>query len=662
MMNSYNQTERILSSERNLERMCLDMANVGLTHLNSKGIVQLANRKACEILECTECEAIGKEWFETFLPEPIRDSVKTIFNQIMKGETAPIEYYVNAILTKTGKKKFLSFHNVITKNSEGHIDGVITSFEDITDRKNTVSTLKKSEEQFRKIFEEGPLGMVYFDNNYQIINVNKCLCFMLGYSKQELLESNLSRIIIQKSDPKEEKIFPDLFDNKISSNKSSKLLLKKNGERIWSIITATTIYDIDGLPMNGLFMIEDITSVMEAEIKLNNYIDQLTLSDQIGTMLTGEKDLSLILQECCEAITGHFGAAFTRIWTIDKSNKILELQASAGMYTQIDGKHRYITSTTNSKIWSILKEKKNILTNKIIGDSRILDQDWARNEGMASFAGYPLMVSTRVLGVLAIFSKKKINLDKYETMRSITQKIALGISRKWFELEQFRLQRKLRSLTGHLQLVQEKEKKNLARELHDELGQFLTAINLELFNLKEICSDTMEKKKFTETNSSIKQISQLMETSINITEKMVMNLRPVILDDLGLMAALKWLVSQMDKHSKIECKFETDIKYLELNQEKSIALYRILQENINNISRHSQATNLGIILKEENRQIHIIISDNGIGFDVEESVNPKSFGIMGMQERAYIFGWDLKFESKIGVGTVVSLKIPKGDR
>ncbi len=525
--------------------------------------------------------------------------------------------------------------------------------------KKTVN--KESEERFRKIFEEAPLGIATYDNDFLIININNSLCDMLGYSKEELLSLKLSDIIFHDNKKKEKDFFSNLFIDKLPFTKSSKSLLKKDGGILWTTLTTAIIHDDEGIPIYGLSMIEDITEAMNNEILLNAHIHHLSLSNQIGSVLTRESDLSLMLQLCCEAVIENLGTDFVRIWSFNQLNDTLELQASAGMYTNLNGKHSKITSATNSKIWKILKKKTIILTNNLVGDPQILDQNWIKKEGIIAFAGYPLMVADRVLGVIAFFSKKFISPNEVNTMSPIAQKIALGISRKWAEIEQFKLHGKLRSLTSHIQKVQEKEKKNLARELHDELGQALSAINFVAFNIEQICSSYLKTKECSMVNSEIEKISQLINSATSITEKMVMDLRPVILDHLGLSAALKWLVTQFKKHSVINCKYETRIKSLSFNQEQSIAIYRIIQETITNIGRHSKATKMSLLLKEEKDQIEIIITDNGRGFDFKELDKQKSFGILGMKERVYLFGWDLTFESVIGKGTKVSLLIPKGD-
>ncbi len=219
------------------------------------------------------------------------------------------------------------------------------------------------------------------------------------------------------------------------------------------------------------------------------------------------------------------------------------------------------------------------------------------------------------------------------------------------------LRNHLRSLSNHLQQIQENEKKGLARELHDELGQVLTAITLEVFNLRDNYSIALTNDVFNKANLIIKQILSLIDNTMKLTERIVMNLRPVILDDLGLIAALKWLVAQTNKYSKIECKFES-IPDIDIDKDKAIAVYRIVQENITNIQRHSKATKMLVLIKEEDGKIHIIVSDNGIGFNEKKINKPGSFGILGMKERALLFGWNLFFENKKGKGAVVSLIIP----
>jgi signal transduction histidine kinase len=136
-----------------------------------------------------------------------------------------------------------------------------------------------------------------------------------------------------------------------------------------------------------------------------------------------------ILRGCAEAIVRHLDAAFARIWTLNKEKNMLELQASAGMYTHLDGPHSRI-QVGKLKIGLIAEEKKPHLTNDVINDPRVSDKAWAQNEGIASFAGYPLIVQDRVVGVMAMFARQRLSPATLDTLALVADSIAQGIERK----------------------------------------------------------------------------------------------------------------------------------------------------------------------------------------------------------------------------------------
>ena len=153
---------------------------------------------------------------------------------------------------------------------------------------------------------------------------------------------------------------------------------------------------------------------------------QQALSSEIGRTLNAKASLPASLQKCAEAIAQHLDAAFARIWTLDEAGDTLELQASAGLYTHLDGPHSRIP-VGQFKIGLIAAERKPHLTNFVIGDPRVSDQDWARREGMIAFAGHPLIVASQVVGFMAVFARRPLPQTLLNTLESIAGQIASGI-------------------------------------------------------------------------------------------------------------------------------------------------------------------------------------------------------------------------------------------
>jgi PAS domain S-box-containing protein len=210
----------------------------------------------------------------------------------------------------------------------------------------------------------------------------------------------------------------------------------------------------------------------------------------------------------------------------------------------------------------------------------------------------------------------------------------------------------LRELSGHLRSIQEEERANIAREIHDELGQGLTGIKMDLSWLRNKLT-----KEDVAVNERIDSLNYLIDDTIQSVRRISSELHPAVLDDLGLKAAIEWQASEFGKRSGILCAIK--INEMEFDKKHSKAIFRIIQESLTNIMRHAQANKVSIIIDDNGEGSIVKIIDNGIGFESENEKINKSFGLMSMKERAYELGGTLNIIAGQGKGTTIELNIPK---
>jgi PAS domain S-box-containing protein len=225
--------------------------------------------------------------------------------------------------------------------------------------------------------------------------------------------------------------------------------------------------------------------------------------------------------------------------------------------------------------------------------------------------------------------------------------------RKLFEEKLNQATLELRELTRHLLDVREEERTLIARDLHDDLGQKLTALNMDISWLKSrigVQSRTVENK--------FHQMSLLISGTIESIQKLSYGLRPSILDDLGLIPAIEWQTRDFGKASGIKTKFFQSPQNLSFNGKISLVVFRIVQETLTNVARHSGATRVVVRLNFEDNLLEVSIKDNGKGIDQKEIESSKSFGLIGMRERVSAIGGELKITSSKGEGTIVALSVP----
>ncbi|MBI3742182.1 MAG: PAS domain S-box protein [Chloroflexi bacterium] len=223
--------------------------------------------------------------------------------------------------------------------------------------------------------------------------------------------------------------------------------------------------------------------------------------------------------------------------------------------------------------------------------------------------------------------------------------------------ERQRANEQLRQLSAHLQSAREEERTRVAREIHDELGQVLTVVKMDLSLLERNLSESGKKNTSEDLTTQIRATTQLVDDSIQKMREIIRELRPGILDHLGLRSAIEWQAQEFQARTNIACHLETSEEEIALDLDRSTAVFRIFQETLTNIARHSQATRVDIQL-EKNDHLTLKVHDNGRGITESEISNDKSFGILGMRERALIFGGEVEVHGEQGKGTLVSVRIP----
>jgi len=223
-------------------------------------------------------------------------------------------------------------------------------------------------------------------------------------------------------------------------------------------------------------------------------------------------------------------------------------------------------------------------------------------------------------------------------------------------VEREQMTEQLRSLSAHLQNIREQERIHIAREMHDELGQLLTGFKMDVSWLK---------KRYSTDNPDIKEklteMESLVNDAVSFVRKIAAELRPSILDDLGLMPALEWQSREFQKRYGIQVEFISKVQDLHTTELIATGLFRMYQESLTNVARHSEASKVQAVLQTSTTHISLTITDNGKGFDIDSISERKTLGLLGMKERAFMIGGKLDINSMPGEGTTVSIKVPKVD-
>jgi signal transduction histidine kinase len=282
--------------------------------------------------------------------------------------------------------------------------------------------------------------------------------------------------------------------------------------------------------------------------------------------------------------------------------------------------------------------------------------------GIRSLVAIPLISHDEVIGTLHFQSTNPNNYSE-EDLRlgeRVGSQIAgafanagLFMERQRAEEQLISSQEQLRALSAHLQSIREEERTLVAREIHDELGQELTGLKMDLSWLIKRLPAVQEQLV-----NKVESMLKLIDTTIQSVRRISTKLRPGVLDDLGLTAAIEWQTQDFQNRTGIQCEFNSTLIEVDLDRDRSTAVFRTLQETLTNVTRHASATRVNIYLGKKDASIVLIVEDNGKGITRNEIFDPKSLGLLGMRERALVFGGKVEIKGKPGKGTTVTLRIP----
>jgi PAS domain S-box-containing protein len=312
---------------------------------------------------------------------------------------------------------------------------------DGSERESFGEELSASQVQLDIILKGVADGITVQDHTGRLVYANEEAAAMVGYpSAQAFVEAPLEEVmgrfelLDETGKPFPLERLPGRLALQGERNPEALVRFRvlETSEDRWSIVKARPVFDQQGRVRMAINIFHDISERRRTEQVLEQQARQAAFRVDVSHALSGGGTLREVLQRSAEAIVRHLDATFARIWTLDEPKDVLELQASAGIYTHIDGAHSRVP-VGELKIGLIAKQRLPHLTNDVPNDARVSDKEWARQERMVAFAGYPLTIEDRLVGVMAMFSRKELARDTIDTLASVADVIAQGLERKRIE-------------------------------------------------------------------------------------------------------------------------------------------------------------------------------------------------------------------------------------
>ncbi|WP_346291051.1 PAS domain S-box protein [Sphaerothrix gracilis] len=398
------------------------------------------------------------------------------------------------------------------KDGAERIYRIVGTAIDITERRKIERALRQSEQRFRDVSEAA--GEYLWEINLEGVYtfVTEKSKSVKGYAPPDLLGHSPFEFM-----PAEDATAVKVILQQAAVAKTSFILENRNvlptGEIVWERVSGLPLLDSQGQIIGFRGTGLSITQSKQTEQMLREQAQLSEFRASIDSILARENDLSPILQHCCEAIVQQLGAAFARIWTLNPQENMLELQASAGMYTHIDGAHSRVP-VGQFKIGLIAAERQPHLTNDVPNDPRVGDKAWARREGMVAFAGHPLIVGDELLGVVALFAQHPLSNLVLETLAFIATELALGIKRKQAELSlvqsEARFKHQAHELKRAIVELQQAQIQLIQSEKMSSLGQLVAGVAHEINNpVNFIFGNLSHAKDYTQDLLELIQLYQI---------------------------------------------------------------------------------------------------------------------------------------------------------
>ena len=542
----------------------------------------------------------------------------------------------------------------VFRDGLGQIAGGLEIFKDITELKSLQDELSKREKKFRRIFE-GSHDMIY-TTNYQgdLLDVNQAGVDMLGYrSREDLLQIGSAEKMYRRAEDRHK--FIDLINRKGFVKDHEVEFKRQDGSPIHVLISSRKYENTSTGDVEYEGIIKDITRRKQTEEEVWERNRELSILNSLAVALNDVTDLQQLLKFTLENVLNALRIERGAIFLIDPKAKKAELHARSGLPNPKQSEKDHVIFKDN-----LLKEhlidKDTFLAPKPSFPSFQVSYQSRNGKTVPWLDCFLVTFKGRGVGFFGfdIPSERVLNRHEIHLIGSLGNFLGGAIENTKL-IETIRQHRQeLSQLTEKLFQSQEEERRRIARELHDEAGQSLTAIKLGLDRLEENHSPNDEHLK-----EEIDEIRKMIKRTSSEIRRLSYHLHPTLLVDLGLEPALNLYFKEIENHSDLDIEFNMVGFDQRLDPDMETVIYRFSQEALTNTLKHSGAETFVLSIIKSYPRIIFQAEDDGIGFDTKiVGKDKRSLGIIGMRERATLIGGTFQMRSSPGDGTRIRIEIP----
>lgn len=687
--------EEEVQAQREYLRVTLDSIGDAVIATDGEGRISLMNPVAERLTGWAQAEAAGEPLDLVFrlLDEHRSEESEEPYSLVTRDGrlVEPAGQYI--LVTREGRRVPIENNASPITDAKGRNVGIVLVFRDSGARREAEAAVGL----LAAIVEHSEDAILAKDMNAIITSWNQGAERLYGYTAQEIIGKSVSTLVPPNHPDELEAIMDKLKRGEHIAQFETERIAK-DGRQFPVEVTISPVRNGRGTIIGASSIARDISkrSRAESDQRFLSGASEL-LSNSLDYEMTLDRVARLAVPEFADWCAVHIVKADGTIEQISLAHKDpakltlgYELQRKYPPPADGTGGVRKVLGTGKPEMMSDVSDDMLVAASRDEDHLRLM-----RQVGIKSYMIVPLVARGHTLGSISFItgesnrrfteqdlaiaeilaSRAAVAIDNarlYQEMHKLNEDLERRVANRTFELitanrrlekeieERQRTQTELqnsysqlRALASRLQTVREEERSRIARELHDELGQALTALKFDLSSLAA---------RLPRRNEPLRAEAQGMSNAIDATIKTVRRisteLRPGMLDDLGLAAAIEWQGQEFAARTGIETHVSLPEHDLAPNREQATALFRIFQETLTNVARHSEATRVDVQLELGDDAFHLRVRDNGRGFDQAEALAKRSLGILGMRERAELLGGVFEVESVIGQGTTVSVAMP----
>jgi len=528
------------------------------------------------------------------------------------------------------------------RGQDGAIMGFFGIHRDISERKAMEEALRRREEESRAMFENSAVGAALADPvTGRLLRVNRKLCEITGYSSDELLQKTFMEITHPEGRDRELAGVRRVAAGEAAAYVSEKRYLRKGGAVVWASIHVAVLRDPQGQPLGAIAAIVDISARKQAEDALTRL--NTTLEQQVAQRTAQAEARADALRESERFAKATIDALESNLCVLDEQGRIIAAnrawrdfaRANGGDYARLSEGADYL------EVCEAARRSSEAAARFAAGLQAVL-RGTRREFSLEYECNSPGEERWYLARVTRFPGKGPLRLV-------VIHENITALKRAEGELRE--TASRMQGLAGHLESVREEQNARIAREVHDELGGTLTVIKLGLASMlgKPFDRDTLPAK--------LEPIREQADMAIQAVKRISASLRPGMLDTLGLMATIRWHAGEFTRHTGIQTALDLP-EQVSLSPERSTAVFRIVQEALTNVARHSGAMRVAISVRRQKRQLLVDVVDDGRGFAEGSLTRAGSFGVIGMHERAQFLRGQLSITPAPGSGTALGLRLP----